>query len=94
MNNGSTTFSVNFPNVELPILKECHRILNVHLNQPGFLRDINRIVSDMGGNISGQYLSTTKDIGYLIMDIDKNIGKLLKEEIKKHPHSIKTRILF
>jgi D-3-phosphoglycerate dehydrogenase / 2-oxoglutarate reductase len=93
-NNGSTTFSVNFPNVELPILRDHHRILNVHKNLPGFLRDINKSVSDLGGNIAGQYLSTTNDIGYLIMDINKDIGEVLKEEIKKHPHSIKTRILY
>lgn len=94
INNGSTTFSVNFPNVELPQQRDYHRILNVHKNLPGFLRDINKIVSDLGGNIAGQYLSTTKDIGYLIMDIDQNIGKTIKEEVKKHPHSIKTRILY
>ncbi len=94
VNNGSTTFAVNFPNVELPMLKDNYRILNVHKNQPGFLRDINKIVSDLGGNINAQYLGTTKDIGYLIMDIDKNIGDKVKDEIKKHPHSIKTRILY
>ncbi len=94
VNNGSTTFSVNFPNIELPVLRNHHRILNVHKNQPGVLRDINKIVSDLGGNIAGQYLSTTNEIGYLIMDINKDIGKLLREEIKKHPLSIKTRILY
>lgn len=94
INNGSTTFAVNFPNVELPILKDNHRILNVHKNQPGFLRDINKIVSDLGGNINAQYLATTKDIGYMIMDIDRNLGDKIKEEVKKHPLSIKTRILY
>lgn len=93
-NNGSTGFAVNFPNIELPLLKENYRILNVHKNQPGFLKDINKIVSDMGGNIVGQYLGTTKDIGYLIMDINKNLGDAVKNEIKKHPYSIKTRILY
>ncbi len=94
INNGSTSFSVNFPNIELPVLRDHHRILNVHLNQPGVLRDINKMVSDLGGNIAGQYLSTTNEIGYLIMDINKDIGNALREEIKNHPHSIKTRILY
>jgi D-3-phosphoglycerate dehydrogenase len=94
VNNGSTTFAVNFPNVELPLLKENYRILNVHKNLPGFLRDINKAVSDLGGNINAQYLGTTKDIGYMIMDIDKNLGDKIKDEIKKHPQSIKTRILY
>ncbi len=94
VNNGSTSFAVNFPNVELPLLKDNYRILNVHKNQPGFLRDINKIVSDMGANISAQFLSTTADIGYLIMDLNKNLGDQVKEEIIKNPMSIKTRILY
>ena len=94
VNNGSTSFSVNFPNMELPLLKENYRILNVHKNQPGFLRDINKIVSDLGGNINAQYLGTTKDIGYLIMDVDKDLGNKVNEEIRKHQNSIKTRILY
>jgi D-3-phosphoglycerate dehydrogenase / 2-oxoglutarate reductase len=94
VNNGSTSFAVNFPNVELPLLKDNYRILNVHKNQPGFLRDINKIVSDVGANISAQFLSTTSDIGYLIMDINKKLGDQVKEEIVKNPLSIKTRILY
>ncbi|HNI90158.1 MAG TPA: phosphoglycerate dehydrogenase, partial [Leptospiraceae bacterium] len=94
INNGSTSFAVNFPNVELPLLKDNHRILNVHKNQPGFLKDINKVVSDLGANITAQFLSTTADIGYLIMDINKQLGDQVKEEIEKNPLSIKTRILY
>jgi D-3-phosphoglycerate dehydrogenase / 2-oxoglutarate reductase len=94
INNGSTSFSVNFPNLELPLLKENYRILSVHKNQPGFLRDINKIVSDLGANINSQFLGTTSEIGYLIMDVNKNIGDKVREEISKHSFSIKTRILY
>lgn len=93
-NNGSTTTSVNFPNIELPLLKDNYRILNVHKNLPGFLKDINTIVSDLGGNILSQYLGTSQEIGYLIMDIDKKLGDILKDKIGKHPNTIKTRILY
>ncbi|MCC5813289.1 MAG: phosphoglycerate dehydrogenase, partial [Leptospira sp.] len=52
INNGSTSFSVNFPNIEMGSIKQgYYRILNIHKNQPGFLRDINSIISDLGGNI-------------------------------------------
>lgn len=95
VNNGSTTFSVNFPNIELGNLKSgYHRILNIHQNQPGFLRDINSIISDLGGNILTQNLSTSSNIGYLSMEIDKNLGDELKDKIKAHKHSIRTRILY
>ncbi|MDZ4727084.1 MAG: phosphoglycerate dehydrogenase [Leptospira sp.] len=95
INNGSTTFAVNFPNIELGNLKPAHhRILNIHKNQPGFLRDINHIISDLGGNILTQNLSTSANIGYLSMEIDKNLGDELKNKIKAHPNSIRTRILY
>jgi D-3-phosphoglycerate dehydrogenase / 2-oxoglutarate reductase len=94
INTGGTTGSVNFPQVELPITKGAHRILNVHRNVPGVLRDINRIVSDMNANIRAQLLSTDPDIGYLIMDMDQDVSQDVKKAVANLPTSIKTRILF
>ncbi len=91
---GSTTGAVNFPEVELPILKESHRILNIHHNVPGVLRDITRIVAEQGGNIRSQYLGTHAEIGYLIMDVEQRIAREVKEGIEKLETSIKTRVLF
>src|SRR5207244_8920463 len=72
VNAGSTTGAVNFPQIELAPSPGAHRILNVHRNVPGVLRDINRTVSDLGANIRAQVLSTDPDIGYLIMDLDRS----------------------
>ncbi|PJZ68367.1 D-3-phosphoglycerate dehydrogenase [Leptospira perolatii] len=95
VNNGSTSFAVNFPNLEIsPIPPGSYRILNVHKNQPGFLKDINAMVSEIGANITSQHLGTSAEIGYLSMVIDKSVGDELKEKIEKHPGSIKTRILY
>ncbi|TGL62381.1 phosphoglycerate dehydrogenase [Leptospira sarikeiensis] len=95
VNNGSTTFAVNFPHLELnPIPQGMYRILNVHKNQPGFLKDINSMVSEIGANISSQHLGTSAEIGYLSMVINMSVGDELKERIEKHPGSLKTRILY
>jgi D-3-phosphoglycerate dehydrogenase len=94
INAGSTTGAVNFPAVELPLAKDAHRILNVHKNVPGVLRDINRIVSDHNANIRAQMLATDADIGYLIMDLDQDVSQDVKRGIAALPTSIKTRILF
>ena len=94
INNGATTGSVNFPQIELPLAKDAHRILNVHKNVPGVLRDINRIVSDHNANIRAQVLSTDADIGYLIMDLDQDVSQDVKRGVAGLPTSIKTRILF
>jgi D-3-phosphoglycerate dehydrogenase len=94
INTGATTGSVNFPQIELPLDRDAHRILNVHRNVPGVLRDINRIVSDCNANIRAQVLSTDVDIGYLIMDLDQDVSQDVKRGIAALPTSIKTRILF
>jgi D-3-phosphoglycerate dehydrogenase / 2-oxoglutarate reductase len=94
VNAGATTGAVNFPQVELPVTRGTHRILNVHKNVPGVLRDINKIVSDMSANIRAQLLATDPDIGYLIMDLDQDVSHDVKRHIAQLPTSIRTRILF
>ncbi|MEO6777010.1 MAG: phosphoglycerate dehydrogenase [Kofleriaceae bacterium] len=94
VNQGSTTGAVNFPQVELPITRGTHRILNIHRNVPGVLRDINKIVSDHNANIRAQMLSTDSDVGYLIMDLDQDVSQDVKQAVGELPTSIKTRILF
>lgn len=94
VNTGATTGAVNFPQIEVPIAKGAHRILNVHRNVPGVLRDINKIVSDRNANIRTQVLSTDPDIGYLIVDLDQDVSVDVKRAIAALPTSIRTRILF
>jgi len=94
INTGATTGAVNFPQIEMPLAKGAHRILNVHRNVPGVLRDINKIVSDWGANIRAQVLSTDSDIGYLIMDLDQDVSQDVKRAVGALETSIKTRILF
>jgi D-3-phosphoglycerate dehydrogenase len=91
---GSTTGAVNFPEVELPLVQNGHRVLNVHRNVPGVLRDINRIVADMGCNVESQYLNTRDEIGYLIMDVDPSLSRKVKRRIDSLTASIRTRLLF
>ncbi len=94
VNTGATTGSVNFPQIELPLDKSAHRILNVHKNVPGVLRDINKIVSDSSANVRAQVLSTDADIGYLLMDLDQDVSGDVKKAVGALSTSIKTRILF
>jgi D-3-phosphoglycerate dehydrogenase len=90
---GATTGAVNFPQVELPKQAGTHRILNVHKNVPGVLRDINRIVSDLEANIRAQVLATDPDTGYLVMDLDKDVSTEVHRQIAALGTNIKTRIL-
>jgi len=93
INSGATTGAVNFPQIELPLDTSSHRILNVHKNVPGVLRDINKIVSDFNANIRAQTLATDPDIGYLLMDLEQDVSQDVSRAIGALPTSIKTRIL-
>jgi D-3-phosphoglycerate dehydrogenase len=94
VNTGATTGAVNFPTVEVAQVRGSHRILNVHRNVPGVLRDINKIVSDLSANIQSQVLATDPNIGYLIMDIDKDVSNDVYRAIAALDTNIRTRILY
>jgi D-3-phosphoglycerate dehydrogenase len=94
INTGNTIQCCNLPAVSLPHNDAVHRILNVHKNVPGVLRDVNRIVSDLNANIDSQILSTEPHIGYLIMDLDKEVSAEVSAAIAALPTSIRTRVLY
>jgi D-3-phosphoglycerate dehydrogenase len=94
VNSGATTGAVNFPEVELAQVAGTHRVLNVHRNVPGVLRDINRIVSDLKANIHSQILSTDANIGYLIMDLDEDVSGDVHDAIGALSTNLRTRILY
>lgn len=94
INNGSTYGSVNFPELQLPLLKDSHRLLHIHANMPGILARMNNIFAKYNINIRGQYLKTTEDIGYVITDVAKNYSDEVVEELKAIDNTIKFRLLY
>jgi D-3-phosphoglycerate dehydrogenase len=91
---GSTAGSVNFPEVDLPRSFESHRLLNIHRNVPGVLRDINAVIAGSGANIQAQYLSTQADIGYLIVDVGSELSKEVKKSLDELESTIRNRLLY
>lgn len=94
INTGSTSQSVNFPNLVLPVLENAHRLIHIHDNVPGILAKINSSLANHGINIAGQYLKTTEHIGYVITDINKGYDKDLIKEMRAIDHTIKFRVLY
>lgn len=94
LQQGSTVGTVNFAEVQPPPLADdAHRITNIHRNVPGALRDINKLVSDMGCNIRLQILQTHGTIGYLVMDTDEELSLELRDRIRTLNISIRTRLI-
>ena len=92
VNQGATDSSVNFPQLRCPRSAGSHRIVNIHRNLPGVMKQFNTILGEF--NISAQFLGTRNEVGYLICDVDHEAGKEVKRLIQQVDGNIRTRILF
>lgn len=92
--NGSTVSAVNFPEVSLTPHNNTSRLLHIHKNRPGVLIQINQAFSEKGINIASQYLQTTAEIGYVVMEVDCHRAEDALTEMKAIEGTIRTRLLF
>ncbi|MGL4381818.1 MAG: phosphoglycerate dehydrogenase [Vibrio sp.] len=91
--NGSTLSSVNFPEVSLPEHRNCSRLLHIHANRPGVLTQINTIFAEEGINIAAQYLQTTAEFGYVVIDVETARSEEALTKLKAIEGTIRARIL-
>ncbi|HEY5775844.1 MAG TPA: phosphoglycerate dehydrogenase [Xanthomonadales bacterium] len=91
--NGTTRSAVNFPQVSLPDHGLTRRIMHIHHNEPGVLKNINQVFFGHEVNIAAQYLQTEGGIGYVVMDVESDDVTTLVKELAKIPATIRTRIL-
>ncbi len=94
LEKGITTGSHTIPGLSLPPQEGTHRILHIHNNVPGVLSEINTELSKNHINILGQYLKTNDDIGYVVLDVNKNLSGNALELLKKVKETIKVRMLY
>ena len=92
--NGSTLTSVNFPEVALPPHPQHHRLLHIHENRPGVLSQINRVFAENAINIGSQFLQTTENIGYVVIDVDRDYSEIALENLANVEGTIRCRVLF
>jgi D-3-phosphoglycerate dehydrogenase len=93
-NNGSTVSAVNFPEVALPEHTDRCRLLHIHRNIPGVMAHINDRFAEAGINIAAQYLSTTNEVGYVVIDVDSEASMVALDELCDIPGTIRCRILY
>jgi D-3-phosphoglycerate dehydrogenase len=92
--NGTSTSSVNFPEVALPAHPGKHRLLHIHHNVPGVLSKINHVFSDNHINIAAQYLQTRDAVGYVVIDIDAAHSDVALAKLAEVPGTLRCRVLF
>jgi D-3-phosphoglycerate dehydrogenase len=94
LEKGVTNGSHTVPSLALPAQEGTHRILHIHKNVPGVLSDINTRLSKNDINIIAQYLKTNDEIGYVVLDVDKNLSNQASELLKEVKETIKVRVLY
>jgi len=91
---GISEGSHTVPSVNLLPQAATHRILHIHHNIPGVLGEINSKLSASGINITGQYLKTNDQIGYVILDVESKISADAFEILKGIKGTIKARMVY
>ncbi|WP_099074829.1 phosphoglycerate dehydrogenase [Proteus alimentorum] len=96
--NGSTLSAVNFPEVSLPSHgDDVNRLLHIHENRPGMMNSINKVFTEENINVAAQYLRTSGNVGYVVIDITtqtKAQAELVLQKIKALPGTIRARMLY
>jgi D-3-phosphoglycerate dehydrogenase / 2-oxoglutarate reductase len=94
LERGVSYGSHTIPSISLPPVEHAHRILHIHNNVPGVLSAINTVMSKNKINIVGQYLKTTDEIGYVVLDVDSKLSKTAIALLKEVKHTIRVRMLY
>ncbi|MFN2439618.1 MAG: phosphoglycerate dehydrogenase [Chitinophagaceae bacterium] len=94
LEKGITLGSHTVPALSLPPQEGAHRILHIHKNVPGVLSQINSQLSKYNINIVAQYLKTNEHIGYVVVDVDKQLSRQATQLLKEVANTIKVRLLY
>jgi len=94
LEKGISLGSHTVPALALPPQEGAHRILHIHRNVPGVLSQINGQLSRHKINIVGQYLKTNEEIGYVVVDVDKQLSRQATQLLKEVPETVKVRLLY
>jgi D-3-phosphoglycerate dehydrogenase len=96
-NLGSTQTAVNFPEVSLTDHPGKHRLIHIHQNRPGMLSQVNAVFSRHGANVSAQFLETTAQIGYVVIDVEVAEGTdtpVIRQDLEAIDGTLRTRLLY
>jgi D-3-phosphoglycerate dehydrogenase / 2-oxoglutarate reductase len=91
--NGSTTLSVNLPNLALDARTGSHRLVHLHHNTPGVLAGINQVLAQHEVNIEAQLLATRGDLGYVVTDVGSDLPPDVAGVLSTMDQTIRLRIL-
>ncbi len=91
--HGSTSLSVNVPNLSLDHPQGSHRIAHLHKNIPGVLADVNRVLAEHGVNIEAQLLATRGELGYVVTDVSGDLTDEAIAQVRVIAPTVRLRVM-
>lgn len=90
---GTTSLSVNLPNVTPGRSAHAQRIAHIHENTPGVLAHLNQVLAEHDVNIGGQVLATRGHTGYVVTDTDSGLSPQVLADLRAVPETIRLRVI-
>ena len=90
---GTTTLSVNLPQVAMEPRPGTRRIAHLHHNVPGAMARVNQLLAEHGVNIEGQLLSTRGTLGYALTDVAVDLPDGVLAALAAVPETVSTRVV-
>ena len=90
---GTTSGSVNLPEVRLGDHDRSLRLLHIHSNIPGRLQAINSLLAAKGLNVVGQALQTKDVLGVVLVDIESQKSALKLVDFESIEGTLAARLL-
>ncbi len=90
---GSTSLSVNLPQVTLPAATGTHRLAHLHRNVPGVMAEINSVLAAHSVNVEAQLLGTRGELGYALTDIGIDYPDDVVARLREMDPTVRLRVL-
>lgn len=81
LENGTITYSVNFPALEMPVNDQCHRISVVNVNVPNMVAQMSAKIAEDKQNIVSLLNKSRDNIAYTLIDVNQPVSDALLQKI-------------
>ena len=79
---------MNLPAVQPPPLADGVRLAYLHVNMPGVLAELNAYLAEQGANVTGQYLATRGEQGYVVTDATDMVSDAALDKLRSSDRTI------
>lgn len=91
VHGGTTSLSVNLPQLVLQSTGGAGRICHLHRNVPGVIASLNGALAADGVNVEGQALATRGELGYVITDVAGDVHADVLARLRDLPETVRVR---